>query len=148
MTSPSAHGAYRFVIPNSLAGLRDGLKILNDWLNAAALCQEVEDRANLIFEEIVTNVIRYAFDDRDEHPIEIELKQDANTLTFEFYDGGRPFDPRKANNRREPESLETATVGGRGLFLVSNAAKCVDYERTADGRNHLTIALARAGRAA
>lgn len=147
MAAEPGNSAYHFVIPSTLAGLRDGLSCLNEWLTASTLRQEIEDKANLIFEEIVTNIIRYAFDDRDEHPIEIKLRRDPDTLTFEFIDEGRPFDPRNAKKHREPETLETATVGGRGLFLVNNAAKGVDYERTADGRNRLTIALACAGQA-
>lgn len=147
MAVEPGNGAYRFVIPNTLAGLRDGLSRLNEWLTASTLRQDIEDKANLIFEEIVTNIIRYAFDDRDEHPIEIRLNRDAETLTFEFLDEGRPFDPRKRERSLEPETLETATIGGRGLFLVGNTAKGMDYERTSDGRNRLTIALARAGRA-
>ena len=147
MASEPPSRAHRFVIPNTLSGLRDGLTQLNDWLAAAVLEQDVADKANLVFEEIVTNIIRYAFDDRDEHPIEIKLGQNSEMLTFEFFDAGRPFDPRSAKRPAEPETLETATIGGRGLLLVSSAAKGVDYERTQDGRNHLTIALARAERA-
>jgi serine/threonine-protein kinase RsbW len=147
MASEPANSAYRFVIPSTLAGLRDGLNRLNEWLASSSLRQEIEDKANLIFEEIVTNIIRYAFDDRDEHPIEIEFRRDTDTLTFEFVDDGRPFDPRNSQRRSEPETLDSATIGGRGLFLVKNAAKGVNYERTNAGQNRLTIALARAGRA-
>jgi anti-sigma regulatory factor (Ser/Thr protein kinase) len=147
MASESATGATRFAIPNTLMGLREGLVRLNAWLGTAFLRQETEDRANLIFEEIVTNIIRYAFDDRGEHQIEIVLKSDPETLTLEFLDGGRPFDPRKARKLPSVASLEEASIGGRGLFLVKNAAKGLDYERTPDGRNRLTIALQRTGQA-
>ena len=135
-----------FVIPSTLLGLQDGFDRLNEWLTSENLKQSTKDRANLIYEEIVTNIIRYAFDDHEEHSIKIVFCSNPETLTFDFVDDGRSFDPRTVELRREPETLETAKIGGRGLLLVNSAAQSLEYERTADGRNHLVVALSRAER--
>jgi len=146
MVRETPNSVGNFVIPSTLLGLRDGFAQLNEWLAGMNLKQSARDRANLIYEEIATNIMRYAFDDREAHSIEIKMRSDSETLTFDFFDDGRPFDPRTVDPRREPETLETAKIGGRGLLLVNSAAKNVDYERTAEGRNHLVVVFSRAER--
>jgi anti-sigma regulatory factor (Ser/Thr protein kinase) len=143
MASKPAHNNRNFVIPSTFLGLQEGFAQLNEWLAPSTLTQNTKDRANLIFDEVVTNIIRYAFDDGEEHPIEIKLQSDSEKLTFCFVDGGRPFDPRTVKPPRAPESLETASIGGRGLLLVNKAAKILDYERTAEGQNRLVVELSR-----
>ncbi len=146
MVRESGNSVCNFVIPSTPLGLRDGFARLNEWLASMKLEKNSVDRANLIYEEITTNIIRYAFDDRESHSIEVNLHIDPETLTFDFLDDGRPFDPRTVKTRRKPETLETAKIGGRGLLLVNSAAKSLKYARTAEGRNHLVVALSRAER--
>jgi len=131
-----------FSIPTTLAGLESGLRRVSDWLSAVAASRDDENRVNLIFEEIVTNVVRYAFDDGGEHSITIKLKANPENLMLAFHDGGRPFDPRSVPRPPKPASLDDATIGGRRLWLVNSMAR-LDYERTPDGLNCLTVTLAR-----
>ena len=67
MASHSAHTVRNFVIPSTKLGLEEGFAQLNEWLAPANVTQVTKDRANLIFDEVVTNIIRYAFDDGEEH---------------------------------------------------------------------------------
>jgi anti-sigma regulatory factor (Ser/Thr protein kinase) len=141
MTDANAVNLSRVTIPNSLAGLKQGLSVLTDWLTAANVGQTAEDRAFLVFEEIVTNIIRYGFDDANEHAIEVSFAIGDGELTLTFDDDGRPFDPRGAPNPDLHRSLANAPIGGRGLFLVRKTAKRLDYERTQKGRNRLAVTI-------
>src|SRR5262245_12167612 len=129
-------------IPNSLAGLKLGLAALRDWLTSANVGQQAEDRAFLVFEEIVTNIIRYGFDDSTEHEINVSFARGDDSLTLIFDDDGRPFDPRTVPNPDLHRPLANAPTGGRGIFLVRKAAKRLDYEQTQAGRNRLTVVVA------
>src|SRR5262245_48946349 len=129
-------------IPSSLAGLKKGLDALKEWLTAANVSQQAEDRAFLVFEEIVTNIIRYAFDDGKEHPITIAFGRNDSELTLIFEDEGRAFDPRKVPAPDLHRPLAAAPIGGRGIYLVRKSAKRIDYERTGKGRNRLTVVVA------
>ena len=60
-----------------------------------------------------------------------------------FDDDGQAFDPRKPPALQPTNSLAQASVGGRGLMLVRAAARRIDYERTLDGHNRLTVTLPR-----
>ena len=134
-------GALNLAVPNSLQGLKMGLDTLGEWLTRAQLGQEVENRAFLVFEEIVTNIIRYGFDDSLAHEIQVAVLLKNAELTLTFDDDGRPFDPRSAPRPEPHRSLEKAPIGGRGLLLVRNLAKHLDYERTPNGRNRLTVGV-------
>ena len=128
--------------PNSMIGLKQGLDALRNWLTAANVGQTAEDRAFLVFEEIVTNIIRYGFDDGDEHPIDVSFARGDAELTLIFDDDGRPFDPRTVPAPDLHRPLAAAPIGGRGIFLVRKNAKRLDYERTGKGRNRLTVVVA------
>jgi len=128
-------------IPNSLQGLKQGQDALAHWLTASGVGQDVENRAFLVYDEIITNIIRYAFEDGSEHSIGFDARLGDSELALTFEDDGRPFDPRRAPRPEPQTSLEKAQIGGRGLILVRKAAKRIDYARTPDGHNKLTIAL-------
>jgi serine/threonine-protein kinase RsbW len=116
-------------IPNSLTGLKAGLDALKEWLTSASIGQQAEDRAFLVFEEIVTNIIHVSF----------ALGDGELTLTFD--DDGRAFDPRAVPTPDLHRPLANAQIGGRGIYLVRKTAKRLDYQRTQKGRNRLTVAV-------
>jgi serine/threonine-protein kinase RsbW len=143
MATSLANGALTLSVPNSLQGLKDGLDGLSTWLKQSEVGLDVENRALLVFEEIVTNIMRYGFDDSVEHKIEVVSALSGDELRLTFDDEGRPFDPVKAPAPQRDESLATARIGGRGIFLVRKAAKHLDYERTPRGHNRLTVVIPR-----
>src|SRR5262245_60076897 len=116
----------RVAVRNSLAGLEQGLAALKEWLGCAKVTQQAEDRALLVFEEIVTNIIRYAFADSAEHPILVSFALGHGEVALTFEDDGRPFDPRTAPPPDLDRSLMDASIGGRGIFLVRQMAKRLD----------------------
>lgn len=130
-------------MPNNLAGLKQGLNELGTWLDSHNVDVDTENRARLVFEEIVTNVIRYAFADTGAHTIRASAQLGSDHLRLSFDDDGRPFDPTTAPALTPDRSLAQASIGGRGLILVRAAASRMDYERTSAGRNRLTVTLPR-----
>jgi hypothetical protein len=55
------------------------------------------------------------------------------------------FDPRGRSDPAPARSLEEAKIGGFGLMLVRHAASSLDYLRTTERRNRLTVKLPRSG---
>ena len=142
MTQAKAADGSCATFPNSLAGLQQGLDALKIWLTSNNVGQTAEDRAFLVFEEIVTNIIRYGFDDSAEHKIDVTFARNDGELTLVFDDAGRPFDPRKVPAPDLHRPLANAPIGGRGIYLVRKTAKRIDYERTPKGHNRLTVVVA------
>lgn len=134
---------WAIAMPNTLAGLEEGMSGLAAWLEHQGAGPEAVNRASLVFEEIVTNVIRYGFSDDQAHLIQAVAALEGDSLTLHFDDDGKPFDPTIRPEHQPARSLAEASIGGRGLMLIRKAAKRMHYERTRDGRNRLTIALSR-----
>ena len=76
--------------------------------------------------------------DRSIHQITLSLDGQANCLTLEVQDDGRPFDPRQAEEPPPAASLEDLAIGGWGLQIVRRFSDEWRYHR-ADGCNHLTL---------
>ncbi len=101
-------------------------------------------RANLVLEELALNIINHGHDD-GLHEIEIKLTSEAEALTIEVTDDGKPFDP--LTHIRPPDamgSLEDRPVGGLGIHLVRTMMDELRYKREG-GRNHLILVKRRVG---
>ena len=96
----------------------------------------------LAFEELITNVIKYAYEDPDGHVIRYALRVDPDEVALEVEDDGDPFDPTTAELPEIPGGLEEAKVGGLGLHILRRTSKSFRYERR-NGRNHISISFAR-----
>ena len=103
---------------------------------AAAARYNVE----LVFEEIVANVLRYGAPDGRKVDLCVTLDLGGDSISLTFDDDGVPFDPRPP---AVPPPRSRHGLGGFGLMLVQRAASSLDYLRTADGRNRLTVTLPR-----
>jgi anti-sigma regulatory factor (Ser/Thr protein kinase) len=94
--------------------------------------------ALLSIEELVTNCIRYGYDDAGEHTIAITLGIADHTLTITVIDDGHAFDPLTTADPDFTLTLEDRPLGGLGLYLLRNLADGMRYERH-EGLNRLTL---------
>jgi serine/threonine-protein kinase RsbW len=129
---PATHAAFAQAFVRMLAAL-----------DAHRLDEAARYNAELAFEEIVANIVGHGAPDGHELDVcvTLEVRPDAIILTFD--DNGVAFDPRGRPDPVPAKSLEEAKVGGFGLMLVRHAASSLDYLRTAEGRNRLTVRLPR-----
>jgi anti-sigma regulatory factor (Ser/Thr protein kinase) len=118
------------------------LRPLSDWFREFARNNGITGARALDFElclnELVTNVIHYAYADRGKHEIRIALEREGEELRATVEDDGRPFNPLEKEPPAIPGSLEEAGVGGWGIPIVRALADGFFYERR-DGRNRFTI---------
>ena len=112
-------------------------------LDREALNATTRYNAELVFEEITANIIEHGAPDRHELYVCVTLEVCADSIVLTFEDNGVPFDPRRRPDPPPQKSLEEARIGGYGLMLVRRAAQSIDYLRTAEGRNQLTVRLPR-----
>ena len=92
---------------------------------------------DLIVEELVINVARYAYAPGSG---EVEVRYEAGeaTLRVEIIDSGRVFNPLAADPPDLSQGLADRPIGGLGVFLVKNMAETVDYRRE-NGQNVLVF---------
>ena len=94
--------------------------------------------ANLAIEELVTNCIKYGYEDSAEHVIEIELKLNARELVLTVTDDGHPFNPLQVPEPDTNKPVEDLRVGGLGIHLLRKMSDRMEYARI-DGKNQVTL---------
>jgi anti-sigma regulatory factor (Ser/Thr protein kinase) len=95
-------------------------------------------RVNLALEELGLNIMNHGHDEGT-HEIEIDLISDADSLTIEIRDDGKPFDP--LNDAPTPDldsPVGVRTPGGLGVHLVRTMMDELSYRRE-QGKNHVTL---------
>ena len=98
----------------------------------------VRRKMNMVFDELLNNIISYAYSDDDKHDIEIRLKLSENRLMVSIVDDGTPFNPLNVDSPDIELSLEERKVGGLGLHLVRKVIDKVSYQRRID-KNMITL---------
>jgi len=93
---------------------------------------------NLSLDEVVTNVISYAFTDVQEHPIDVRLQLVGDVLHAEVSDFGRPFNPIDVPTPDLDAPIEDRRIGGLGIHIVREMMDRLEYKREQD-RNVLRL---------
>ncbi|MCD4772853.1 MAG: ATP-binding protein [Bacteroidales bacterium] len=88
---------------------------------------------NLVLEEIISNIIFYAFDDKFDHEIHLEADYNNNILKIMIEEEGKEFNILKVPL---PDHLDTGVenrkVGGLGIHLITTIMDKIEYKRTGD----------------
>lgn len=128
----------------NMSGFRDAFGALVGALHARSLQPSARYSVELVFEEVVANIVRHgALDGSPERPavrVAVDVADDAIVMTFD--DDGPPFDPCGREDPVPATSLADAEVGGLGLMLVRRAAKDMVYRRLPEDTNRLVVTLA------
>ena len=128
--------------PATFEAYADAAEELRSLLDERTLDERTRYRVELVFEELVTNVIRHSSSRQMSPSIEVRVSFEQDYIVLTLEDDGRPFDPRQYEIHALPQSLDEATVGGLGIMLVRKACDEIEYERTREHRNHLTVKIA------
>lgn len=76
--------------------------------------------ANLAVEELVTNIIKYGYDDEDAHEIAVKLSIQGNVLEIRISDDGHEFNPFSMPEPDTSLPAEERNIGGLGIHFVRN----------------------------
>ncbi|MBO4719728.1 MAG: ATP-binding protein [Prevotella sp.] len=104
------------------------------------LDMELQMNLNLVMEEMVVNVISYAYPEGKEADIELLAESDGKELTFVLSDQGKEFDPTMSEINDADMDVNPAErdLGGMGIYIVKNIMNEVTYQRL-EGKNLLTM---------
>jgi anti-sigma regulatory factor (Ser/Thr protein kinase) len=137
---PSQRVELRF--PGTHEGFEQAFERLRQALDAERLQGAPRFATELVFEEVVANIINHGAVAGTALDVRVTLEAHGDSIVLTFDDDGVAFDPR-GRAPPAPLRLDEERIGGFGLVLVRHAARSLDYERTGAGRNRLTITLQR-----
>lgn len=113
-------------------------EFMEDVCDELQLDMHVSMKLQLAIEEMVVNVISYAYPKGTFADISLSVEADGKELTFVLSDSGVPFDPTaKEDPDLDVDPMDRAQ-GGLGILIVKNIMNEVSYQRLGD-TNQLTM---------
>ncbi len=128
-------------IANHIKEIRKVHQTMDRYLREQSLGEYDRKKVSIAVDEILSNIISYAYDDKGRHIIRVNLDCAEDQLTLEFMDDGKQFDPTefiRTQGERSAEDMDR--VGGLGLKLVGRLMNRLAYQREGD-LNKLTLVL-------
>ena len=125
-------------IKNQISELEKVAQFIEEIGEELGLSMELQMNLNLVMEEMVTNVIFYAYPEGVIADIELLAKSDGKELTFVLSDQGKEFDPTAKEDTDLDVNPADRDLGGMGIFIVKNIMNKVTYQRL-EGKNLLTM---------
>ena len=94
--------------PNRLPEIGKAAQLIEAFGAAHGLSPEVVFTLNLALDEVVTNIISYAYDDEAEHQIGIRVALERDGVSLRVEDDGRAFNPLDPDARSPAGPRRTA----------------------------------------
>ena len=93
---------------------------------------------NLVLEEMVTNVIKYAEPKAGDPHVAVHLDLVSRQLTVTLIDNGPAFNPLLHPDVDTTTPIEDREIGGLGIHLVKKLVDHLEYHRR-ENQNHLIL---------
>jgi sigma-B regulation protein RsbU (phosphoserine phosphatase) len=118
-------------VQNRLAEIDRVNREFNEFAEAHSVPSRSGRSINLVFDELLNNIVSYAFEDEEPHVIRILIELAGHRLAVTIRDDGIPFNPFARDRPDTTLSIEEREIGGLGLHIVSNVMDEVSYARLA-----------------
>jgi serine/threonine-protein kinase RsbW len=125
-------------IKNQVGELEHVNQFIEEIGEELGLDMELQMNLNLVMEEMVSNVIFYAYPEGADADIELMAESNGKELTFVLSDQGREFDPTAKEDNDLDINPAERELGGMGIYIVKNIMNKVTYQRL-EGKNLLTM---------
>jgi sigma-B regulation protein RsbU (phosphoserine phosphatase) len=93
------------------------------------LPDSVRQAMSIVLDELLNNVISYAYQGEKERDIEVEFELSGRRLVLTIKDSGVPFNPFASKSPDITESIEERAIGGLGIHMVRNMMDDYSYQR-------------------
>ncbi len=131
-------GQSAIVLANQLTELERVAHEVEAFGEAHGITAKVIFNVNVALDEILTNVISYAYPEGGAHVITVRLAVQAAELVIEVEDDGRPFNPLTVASPDLEEPPAERPIGGLGLHFVRRMMDRLEYRRE-QGKNLLVM---------
>jgi anti-sigma regulatory factor (Ser/Thr protein kinase) len=126
------------VLENKLEELSVLTQMLQVFLRPYQMPSATLYALELTLEEILVNIVSYAYEDEAVHDIEFKVEVDASMIAMKFIDDGKAFNPLTVQKADTAEPLMERGIGGLGINVVRKMRDMMEYQRK-DEKNILRI---------
>ena len=110
------------------------------FLENKGISEDVVFTVHLVLEEMLSNVIKYAFKDFANHDIALGISVEKKKLKISIEDGGVEFNPLSVPEKKTDAPIHEREIGGLGIHLVRKMVQNMSYCRR-NGKNHLEMTV-------
>ncbi|WP_054029276.1 ATP-binding protein [Desulfatitalea tepidiphila] len=120
-----------------LPGLPESLNQFRDFVlsraRAAGLPEAIQEKIDLVMEEVLLNVFHYAFEGAPVEPVAVGcgMIPDKGFLV-RVIDAGLPFNPLEQPSPDMTLGIGEREIGGLGIFLTRELSRAMAYDRCDD----------------
>ncbi len=126
------------VLENKLEELSVLTQMLQVFLRPYQMPSATLYALELTLEEILVNIISYAYEGDTSHEIEFKVEVDENMIAMKFIDEGTPFNPLTVKKADTQQPMMERGIGGLGINVVRKMRDMMEYQRKND-KNILRI---------
>jgi anti-sigma regulatory factor (Ser/Thr protein kinase) len=127
----------RLTLPARVESVRAFHQFVRSGAEAAGLDSDDMNKLDLVLEEILVNIARYAYQG-GAGDVEVAYSAEPGSLLVEVTDQGRGFNPLDAAPPDLALGLGDRPIGGLGVLLVRQIVGSLSYRRR-DGQNTLSF---------
>ncbi|MDQ5987204.1 MAG: Serine-protein kinase RsbW [Syntrophus sp. SKADARSKE-3] len=127
-------------LPARMDSLMQSLAFVGSFTGKCGFDQKRSGEIELCLEEVLVNIINYAYPDS---PGDFEIAcrmTDNGTLIIDIIDQGIPFDVLSVDDPNTAATVDERRIGGLGIFFVKQLMDDVQYHRIND-KNILTLSV-------
>jgi anti-sigma regulatory factor (Ser/Thr protein kinase) len=137
-TTTTQTAKYQLEVVANFEALPPAMDQLSCWMEERQAAPPAAYLSTLALEELVTNCIKYGYDDQAEHVIQVQVELSPDGMTMVVEDDGHPFNPLEQVEPDMNLSIEERPIGGLGLHLLRKLSDQMDYAWK-NGRNRVTL---------
>lgn len=104
-------------------------QLIDEFCTSNKFRPETAFAITLSLEEVLTNIIKYGYEDDKEHLIHLRLNFRENEVCIEVEDDGKPFNPLEVEPPDVNRPLDERPIGGLGIHLVKHHVDSLKYTR-------------------
>jgi anti-sigma regulatory factor (Ser/Thr protein kinase) len=125
-------------LSNKLEEIDRCLQAFASFCNRILLTEDMQNSVSIVLDDLLNNIISYAFEDSEEHKIEVSFRKDKQRLVITVVDDGVEFDPYLKGKPDIESEIDERRIGGLGIHMIKSIMDDYFYKRI-KGQNHITL---------
>lgn len=130
--------AFEITLDNRVEVFEEFSAQLEGFLQQQGSAFKVIQQLQVVFEDLLSNIIHYAYNDNDAHSIHIAMRIERDELKAVVIDDGIAFNLLEVDAPDITLALEKRNEGGLGIHLARNLVDTMRYDRI-DNKNQISF---------